>query len=432
MFFFAFLVAMLTSLIFGLLPALQSTRVDLVPALRNEASSGKSRRWHPRDYMVAAQVGISALLLVCSVLVVRGLQQALHAPIGYNHLNAVTASFDLNLQGYKKERGEEFQRRLLERVRAIPGIQSAALADMLPLTLNSSNDEIHVEGRSIPQGSNAPVSIVYSVSPGYFRTMETRILKGREFSDRDRKDAPAVAVVNQTFAKNILPGEDPIGRRFSIGPGGKMVEIVGVAEDGKYFALSENPKAAFWIPLQMFYSSNAALVARSAIPDQALRQIETAVREIDPGIALYATATMTQQLDLPLFPARVAAAALSAFGLLVVILAATGIYGVMAYAVSRRTREIGIRIAIGANHRQVLGSIARSALILVGSGTMAGLGLALVVGRLLKQILYGIEPADPLTFAIVPAMLLVIGALACWIPARRAMRIDPIQALRNE
>lgn len=430
---FALLVSMVTTLLFGLLPALQATRASLLGALKNEALSERLRHWQLRDYMVATQVGLSAVLLVCSVLVVRSLQRALDAPIGYNAKGAVTASFDLNIQGYSEARGREFQHRLLDQVRAIPGIESAALVDWLPLSLNSSSDAVYVEGEPIPKPAEAPIAYDFSVSPDYFRAMQTKLLSGREFDARDKQDGTRVAVVNKAFVDRLMHGQDPIGKRFRTSPDGKPIQIVGVAEDGKYFSLAERREAAWWGPLEIWYSANAALVARTNLnPNQALRLIQDAAKDLDPALPLYSPGTLVQHLDLPLFPARMAASALGAFGVLALILAATGIYGVMAYAISRRTREIGIRMAIGASQGQVLAIVARRAVLLIGSGTVVGLGLAMAAGRFLQQILYGVQPTDPLTLAIVLLMMLVIASVACWIPARRAIRINPVTALRQE
>ena len=430
---FALAVSVLTTLLFGLLPALQATRTNLVSALKNEAISERLRHWQLRDYMVAVQVGLSVVLLVCSVLVVRSLERALDAPIGYNPRGAVTASFDLNIQGYTEARGREFERRFLEKVRALPGMESAALIDWLPLTLNSSSDAIYVEGQPIPKATEAPISYTFTVSPGYFRTMQTRLLAGREFDARDTKDGPRVAIVNQAFAKQLLHGKDPIGKRFRTGPDSKFWQIVGVAQDGKYFSLAEKASPAYWTPLEITYTANASLVARTRMSGpQAVRLIEDAAHELDPALPLYSAGTLVQRLDLPLFPARMAATALGAFGVLALVLAATGIYGVMAYAISRRTREIGIRMAIGASQGQVLALVGRRALLLIGSGTVAGFALALAAGRFLEQILYGVEPSDPVTLGIVFLMMLAIASVACWIPARRAIRINPVTALRQE
>jgi predicted permease len=307
------------------------------------------------------------------------------------------------------------------------------LADALPLSLNSSSNSIFIEGQPQPKAAEAPLSYYYTVSPDYFHTLETKLLKGREFDAGDKQDGKRVAVVNQAFVQKLMQGVDPIRKRFMTAPDGKPIEIVGVAEDGKYISLTENRSPAYWIPIEIWYSANASVIARTPLNGaQAVQLLRNAVRELDPTIALYSTGTMTQQLDVPLFPARLAASALGAFGLLALILAATGIYGVMAYAVSRRTREIGIRMAIGASQAQVLGLIGRRALILIGTGTALGLGLALVVARLLGQILYGVEPTDPVTYATVFGMILTITAVACGVPAMRAIRINPVTALRQE
>jgi predicted permease len=303
----------------------------------------------------------------------------------------------------------------------------------MPLTLNSSSDAAYIEGEPVPRPTEAPIAYSFSASPDYFRTMQTKLLMGREFDSRDKQDGTRVAVVNKAFADRLLPGKDPIGKRFRTSPDGKPIQIVGVAEDGKYFSLSEPRKLAWWGPSEIWYASNATLVARTNLnAPQALRLIQDAAKDLDPALPLYSAGTLAQRLDVPLFPARMAALALGAFGALALILAATGIYGVMAYAISRRTREIGIRMAIGASQGQVLAIVARRALLLIGSGTLVGLALALAAGRFLERILYGVRPTDPLTLGIVLLLMLAIAALACWIPARRAIRINPVTALRQE
>jgi predicted permease len=432
-FLFTLLVSGGTALLFGLVPALQATKADLLSALKGGAIGDKLRHWHLRDYLVAAQVALSVLLMVCSVLVVKSLQRALQAPIGYNPHGAVSSSFDLNLHGYDEARGREFQRRLLEKLRALPGIESAALIDQLPLSLATNANEIYVEGQPKRKPTETPFAYTFSVSTDYFRTMQTRLLMGREFDSREKPGGKPVAIVNQAFVKQLLRSDRPLGMRFQVGPDGNPIEIVGVAENGKYFSLNEPEKPAYWVPLEIEYSPTACVVARSRVnSSEALRLIRGAVSGLDPAIALYSVKTLSSRLDLPLFPARVAASVLGAFGLLAAILAATGIYGVMAYAVARRTREIGIRMAVGAGQGQILSIVGRHALVLIGAGTALGLAAALAAGRFLGQILYGVQPTDPLTFATVLLLTLAIASLACWIPARRAIRIDPIAALRQE
>jgi predicted permease len=434
-FLFALLVSSFTALLFGLLPALQSTKTDLVPALKNEAITGRYRYWHLRDYMVAAQVCLSVLLLFCSVLVVKSLQRSLDAPIGFQPRGVATVSLDLNMQGYDEPRGRGFQKRVLDKVRQLPGVESAALADNIPLTLTVPWGPVYVEGKPAPKrASDVPNAYFFAVSPDYFHTVQTRLISGREFDSRDQQGGQRVAIVASSFASELLDGSNPLGRRFSTSPTEKPIEIVGVVETGKYYNLNERNTTAFWTPLEAGYKPKVSLVVRTRMtpPESLVPSIRAAVREIDPSVALFSTGSMEDQLAWTFFAPRMAAIMLSAFGVLALVLAATGIYGVMAYAVSRRTREIGIRMAIGATQMQVLSSVARSAAILIGTGLVLGLAMALGAGRLLERILYGVTPSDPVTFAIVFAIMLGVGAAATFLPARRATRIDPMQALRQE
>ncbi len=434
-FLFALVVSALTVLLFGLLPALQSTKTDLVPALKNEAATTRFRYWHLRDYMVAAQVSMSVLLLFCAVLVVKSLQRSLSAPIGFELPGLATVSFDLNMQGYDEPRGRELERRVLEEVRQLPGVESAALVDNIPLSATVPWGGIYIEGKPVPKrASDVPNAYAFTVSPGYFHTMRTRLMSGREFDARDKQGGRRVAIVNAAFAARLLGGANPLGRRFSTSSIKEPIEIVGVTENGKYYNLTDQAPMAFWTPLDIFYKPKASVVARTRgiPPESIVPSMRRLVREMDPSIALFAAGSVEDQLTFTFFAARAAAITLGAFGILALVLAATGIYGVMAYAVSRRTREIGIRLAIGATQAQVLGSIARSAAILIGTGLTLGLAVALLAGRLLERILYGVKPSDPVTFAIVFAIMFAVGSAATFLPARRATRIDPMQALRLE
>jgi predicted permease len=430
---FAAAVSLLTGLLFGLVPALQSTRASLAGAMRNDAPSEKLRRVSLRDSLVTSQIALSVVLLIGSVLVVRSLQHALSLHLGFEPRHAAALSFDLGLQGYNEERGRDFQRRLLAKVRSMPGIEAAGMIDGLPLTLNISYSSIFLEGKPEPRPGDAPMANMYKITPGYLRAMQTRLVAGRDLDQRDSKDAPLVVLVNEAFARQLLPGEDPVGRRFRYGTTGKWRQIAGVVEDGKYRSLGETPSPTVFQDMEQDWHSNSTLVARSPLPEtETVRQLRRAVAELDPSLTIYEAGSLTSELALALFPARLVAVVLASFGLLAAVLAATGVYGIMAYAVSRRTREIGIRMALGAAPSQVLRVVLNRTAVLVGLGTAVGLAISLAAGKFFGQILYGVSPRDPLTYVCAIALMATVAFVACWVPARRAIRVDPLTALRTE
>ena len=428
---FAAAASLATGILFGLAPALQSTRANLAPALKNEAVAERLRRFHIRDVLVSAQVALALVLLVGSVLVVRSLQQALNLKLGFEPRHAAAVSVDLSLQGYDDTRSREFQRRVLERVRSMPGIESAGIVNGLPLSLNWNNSDVLIEGKPVPRAADIPLAAMYQISPGYLRAAQTRLAAGRDFTADDKKGVRRVAIVNQAFARQLLPGENPIGKRFR--QGDEWQEIVGVVEDGKYRSLGEKPMPAVFQPIEQVMIEGTTVVARSSLPeDQVAGMLRRAVMELDPSLSVYGVGSLADQLGFVLFPARIAAIVLGAFGLLAIVLAATGVYGIMAYAVSRRTREIGIRMALGAKPSQVLGVVLSHTALLVAIGTVAGIGLALLAGRLFSQILYGISATDPLTYSLAIGAMALVAFAACWFPARRAIGVDPVKSLRTE
>ncbi len=431
---FAAVASLLTGVLFGLAPALQSTRAQLAPALKNEAVSERLRRFPVRDILVAAQVALSVVLLAGSVLVIRSLQHVLSLNLGFEPRHAAALSFDLGLQGYDEAHARDFERRVLERVRAMPGIESAGTISGLPLSLNWNNSGIVVEGKPAPRAADVTMAAMFDISPGYLRAAQTKLIAGRDLEDGDKQGGRRVVLVNETFARKLLPGENPIGKRFRHDPvQGEWREIVGVVEDGKYRSLGEAPMPAVFQPVAQSWNSTITLVARSSMPeDQIVGLLRRAIAALDPALSTFNGGSLTEQLGLVLFPARIAATILSAFGFLAIVLAATGVYGVMAYAVSRRTREIGIRMALGANPSQVLGVVLSHTALLLAIGTAAGIALALAAGRLFSAILYGVSARDPWTYALVVALMSVVAFIACWFPARRAITVDPVTALRTE
>lgn len=430
---FALSVSLATGVVFSLLPALQSSNPELVPALKDDSSLSGFRRSRLRNSLVVVQVAVSLVLLVCAGLVVRSLQAAQKTRPGFTPENAVALSFDLGLQGYTEEKGRAFQRQVIERTQNIPGVHSVALTSTVPLTLDYSYTSIYVEGQAITNNTQLPVAVPNEISPNYFHAMEIP-LRGRDFSERDDKKESRVAIINETFARRFFAGQEAIGRRFNFsGPDEPYWEVIGVAADGKYNSLGEDPKAAFYRPLLRDYSTNATLVARIiGDSNSALAALRGELQRMDPALPLYNVQTLSEHMSVPLFPFRMAATVLGSFGILAIVLAAIGIYGVMSYVVAGRTREIGVRIAVGAARRDVLILIIKQGMTLAIIGLGIGLLIAFGVAQLMAKILFGVSPADLVTFAGVTLLLGMVAMLACYIPARRAMKVDPLAALRYE
>jgi predicted permease len=430
---FATAVSLLSALLFGLAPALQSTRAGLVEAIKNIAPSDKLRRLNLRDILVTVQVALSVVLLIGSILVVRSLQHALSVNLGFQPEHAAVLSLDLAGQGYDEQRGREFQRRLLDKVRAMPGIQAAGMISGVPLTPGSSSDAIYLEGKPEPRAGDVPSAFMYAISPGYIQAMHTRLTAGRDLDQRDQQDAPLVALVNETFVRELLSGEDPIGKRFRHSTTGKWIQIAGVVEDGKYAALGESSKLAVFEPMAQHWHQAQTLIVRSPMPEtQTVHLMRRAVWELDRSITVFNEGSLTGALGMALVPAKFVGVVLASFGVLAVVLAATGVYGIMAYAVSRRTREIGIRMALGAAPSQVVRTVLARTAKLLAAGIAIGFAMAFAAGKFVGQILYGVSPHDPLTYLCAIALMGMVALVACWVPARRAIHVDPLTALRAD
>ena len=422
-------IGLLTTLLFGLAPAIHSARTDLVSALKNAAE--RFGRWQAREFLVTAQIALSVLLLVATALVVHSLQRALTINIGFNPKNAAAVGVDLGLAGYDETRGKEFQRRLALKVAALPGVEMASIADTIPLSIDQSHTGTARLDKPQPKPNELIYANYYMVDTAYFRTMQTRLLAGRVFDAHDRADTPIVAIINRALADRLFPNEDALGHRIT--GSNAPAEIVGIVEDGKYDSLSDDRQAAVFWPLLQRYNATTLVIARSPLPsDQLVRMLRDAVRELDPSLPFYQAGSLEDHMRLPLFPARCAASMLGGFGALAIVLAATGVYGVMAYAVARRRREIGIRMAIGATSAEVMRLVLRRTLVLLAIGGVLGSLAAGAAGGLLSPILYNVSPKDPAAFTLALLLMAAVALAAAWLPALHAARIEPSSALREE
>jgi predicted permease len=431
---FTFAVSLVTGVLFGLLPAWQSTKVDLLPALKDEASSAGFRRSWWKGGLVVLQIALSLVLLVGGGLMLRALQRVRTLDLGFEPHGAVEASFDLRLQGYDTARGRELQRALLERLRARPEVRAAGIVDLPPVDLHFTRGPVFVEGRPPEREADVPRAMTSRVSPGYFQAIGTRLVRGRDFAATDDESAARVAIVNETFAARFWPGEDPIGKRFAPwSADSQPVEVIGVVEDGKYASLGEPPQPYYCRPIsQAYVGMNTVVVRSDGDPQGVLAAVRSEIRGLDAQMPLASAKPLADRMAMPLLPARLAASVLGVFGLVALALAAIGVYGVMSNAVARRTREIGVRVALGAQAADVLRMAMRQGMAPVVAGVAIGAAAALALMQMAKSFLFGVSAADPLTYVAVTALLVGVALLACYVPARRAAKVDPMVALRSE
>ncbi|HEX5888287.1 MAG TPA: ABC transporter permease [Pyrinomonadaceae bacterium] len=431
-------VSLLSGAVFGLAPALQATRPALSQALRETSAQGGAARTRLRSVLVVAQIAISLVVLIVAGLVVRTLQQLQTMNPGFDSQNGLTMSFDLGLQGYDEDHGQQFYRQLTERVKTLPGVKSATVSSYIPLSLNYNSRNIFVEGQPAERGENVPLSMNASAGPGYFQTMGTPLVHGREFTEQDQANTELVAVVNETFVQKLLPhlgsSAEAVGKRISYSSAsGPYMRIVGVARDGKYFNITEEPRSFIWSPMTQDYNSTGILTVRTeGNPESLIGAVRKEVQALDPNLPLFDVKTLTEHMRLALFAPKIAAMVLGVFGLVALLLSAIGIYGITSYTVAQRTHEIGIRLALGAQLSDVLKLVLSHGLKLTIIGAALGLFGAFVVTRAITSVLYGVSPTDPLTFGLVAGLLVGVALLACYVPSRRATKVDPLVALRNE
>jgi predicted permease len=426
---FTLLTSVVTAVLFGIVPALQATRPSLIPALKGEEPAGESRS-RMRSGLVVAQMAMSIVLLVCAGLFLRNLEAATAADKGFVSDNVLFADVDPGMQGYDRARAEGFYNLLRERLLARPGIANVAYAQILPLSLNESDTRVEVPGYT-PR-DNESMSVQYSaVGEGYFDAMGIKVTSGRPIVARDDSSAQRVLMVNQRFADKYFGGRDPVGSTVRTRRADHT--IIGVVPTGKYSRLGEPPTAFMYFSTYQMYSSESKIVIRTTgDPNAAVPVLRAEVAALDPQLPLANVQSAARQLGIALLPARLIGAVLGVFGMLGLGLAAIGIYGVMAYSVSQRTREIGIRMAIGAAARDVVGLVMRQGAVLVAIGGGIGIVGALAASRALSGILYGGGENDVPTFIVVPVVLAAVAMVATWLPARRAANTDPLAALRQE
>jgi predicted permease len=435
---YTFGAALFTGFIVGLWPALRAARTNLNAVLHEGGrsdSAGESRH-RVRSALVVIQVAGSLALLVAAGLFVRSLNRAERAYVGFDPYHVLNVTVDPHEIGYEEARTKEFYRRLEEKVRSLPEVQSASLSYNFPMGALSDGRPIEVEGHPLPVGQPPPIVLFNQIDPAYFETMRVPLLRGRPFADSDNETSPPVAIVNQTMAEKFWPGQDAIGKRFRVaGAAGPFAEIVGIAGNGTYMILGESPQPFFYFPLAQSYSSLRTIEIRSTVPPGSLLlNVQQEIRNLAPDLPIFDAATMEQTLAGAngYFVYRFGATMAGVMGFIGLTLAVVGVYGVMSFSIAQRAREIGIRMALGANRRDVLRLVFRQGLTIVIVGVAAGIVCGWALARAMGRFAAGPSSAGPLIYGGAALALICVGLLACWIPARRAMRVDPMVALRYE
>ena len=438
-FLFAAAMIVLVSFAFGLIPALQATRPDLHETLKEGGRSATSTRGQHRlrGALAIAETALALVLLVGAGLMLKSLYHLIQVSPGFQPARVLYMEMDLRSDQYSKDPAIlNFWQQVLDRVRVIPGVQSAALGTVVPLTGNHRRSDITIEGLPVPAPGEFPHPDRHTISSGYIATMGIPLLRGRNFSDADNETAPDVALVNSTLARRFFTDGDPIGKRFLWGQPGKdekWITIVGVVADTRLYGLDNPARLEVYSPYRQRPSADMSLVVRSAVdPASLTSSIRAAVAAIDKDQPLFDIHTMQQLVDDSISTRRLTLVLLGIFSALALILAAIGIYGVMAYSVALRTQEIGIRMALGAQQKDVLRLVLGQGARIAFFGVAIGLATAAALARLLSSLLFSVSASDPFTFATVAALLVAVALLACYIPARRALRVDPIIALRYE
>jgi predicted permease len=429
---FALLGAVVAAVLCGLAPALSLTRLGAASALKDGALAvaGK-RRFGLRGALIMAQVSVSLVLLVCAGLFLRSLQQAATVDPGFDADNVAIASFDLRTQGYSEPRGRAFYAELTQRIAGLPDVRAVTLAQRVPLSGDGGRRRAVIDGYEPQAGEDMEFNFNV-VAPEYFEVMRVPLVRGRGFTAADGEGAPQVAVVNEAFAARYWPGEDPIGKRLTSFSRGTSIEIVGVARNGKYQMLTEAPLPYIYRPFLQEYAEMTLHVRVARAADTFLPLLRSEIRAVDSQLPILRLASMRDATGFATLPQRIAATLLGACASLALLLAAVGLYGVVAYAVSQRTREIGIRMALGAGRSAVVSMVIAGSMKIVGLGLAIGFSLSLAAGRAVESFLGEVSAWDPVALAAGPFVMILFALVASWLPARRAARIDPVNALRAE
>lgn len=436
---FALLTSVLAALLFGLMPLRQIFKSDPNDALKASGiHASNSRRWALRDFLLAGQIALCCVTVTAAFVSLHGLARATNMDVGFKPTDVVRTEFDLSWASYKGDRAARFQKELLDRVSQLPGVQAAGYADVTPLSLEVTVSPVFSDKTTDFKDSNLITSaFAYSVSPGYFGAAGTPLLSGHDVSSTDTADTPPVAIVNRQFAQEVFHSQDVIGRYFK-NQSGVTYRIVGVVADGKYLTLSEDPGAAVFFPISQRPATNTVLIARTqpGLSDSAAGEMAAAIRKVirdlDPAIPIRDSGAWSSQLALSLFPSQIATLALGLFGAFGLLLSITGTFSVASYTVGRRLRDLSIRVALGAAGRQILWAALGRLLILLGTGSIAGVLMGVAASQILSAIVYQASAQDPSVLAAVGLTVLVTGSVSVAGPVYRALRVDPARLLREE
>ncbi|MBZ5571490.1 MAG: ABC transporter permease [Acidobacteriia bacterium] len=427
-------ISILTGVIFGILPALRASAIAPFTVLKEDSGtvSGGLRKARLTSGLVVAQISLSLLLLICAGLFIRSVRSAQQLNPGFSPHNVLIASYDLFTTGYSDSTGAEFDRQLLAKLETLPGMQSVALSNRVPLSFGGGSTSVKPEGYVSPANESMETQVAI-VTPNFLQTMQIPLVKGRDFTLQDNKSSQRAVIVNEAFANRYWPKQEALGKQLNSDFTHEWFTVVGVARDTKVTFLNEKPTPFLYLPLYQVYRANMIISARVAGDPLAFaKTIEKAVHELNPELIVYDVTTLEVRSQFSSFGQRVAGTFVGAFGLLALALAAVGIYGVTAYSTRQRTHEIGIRVTLGATRQDVLRLVLGYGVKLMLAGVGLGLLLAFILTRFLKSLLLGVTSTDALTFSSVALLLCVVALFACFIPARWAMRVDPMVALRYE